>query len=317
MAFQRVVLVLSLMLTLGVGSVLSLPVNAAGDADRSVYRVAFAQDTLSNDFRRAQVLEVQHALAPYDDIAFVYSDAQGKTSLLIHQIRQFIYQQVDVLIVGTNDAQLVVPVIEQAHEQGIKVLILDRGVATERYTSFLNSDNVLIGRLGARFIAERLNGKGQVLLMEGLQTADVTRDRTRGFLDVIGQYPDISVIRRTGNYLRKDALLEMEKMVAEKISVDAIFSESDSMLSGVRAVLARHKIDPASIISVGCDYTSEAREAILAGSQTGSVLFPLGGKATAQAVLALKAGRTIPHHINIPADLLVTRDNVNQVKPVF
>ena len=47
MAFQRVVLVLSLMLTLGVGTVLSLPVIAAGDADRSVYRVAFAQDTLS------------------------------------------------------------------------------------------------------------------------------------------------------------------------------------------------------------------------------------------------------------------------------
>lgn len=281
------------------------------------YVVAFAQDTLKNDFRRAQLFEVKNELEPYQGIQFLYSDAQGKTSLLIHQIKQFIRQRVDVLIVGTNDARVVVPVIEEAHEKGIKVLILDRGVETTRYTSFLNSDNVLIGRMGGEYIAERLGGKGRVLLMEGIQSADVTRDRTQGFMEIMAKYPDIRVIKRTGNYLRKDALIEMEKLVAEGVQVDAIFSESDSMLSGIRAVLARHKIDPASVISVGCDYTSEARTAILKGSQTGSVLFPLGGKATVQAVLNLKAGKSLPAHIDIPVDTLVTRKNVHQVKPVF
>lgn len=281
------------------------------------YVVAFAQDTLKNDFRRAQLFAVRDGLAPYKEVRFLYSDAQGKSSLLIHQIKQFIRQKVDVLIVGTNDARLVVPVIEEAHAQGIRVLVLDRGVATERYTSFLNSDNVLIGRMGGRYIAEQLKGKGRVLLMEGLAAADVTQDRTRGFLEVMAAYPEIEVVRRTGNYLRKDALIEMEKLLAERVQVDAIFSESDSMLSGIRAVLMHHEIDPGSLITVGCDYTSEAREAILAGTQTGSVLFPLGGKATVQAVLELMAGRSIPHHILIPVDTLVTRDNVHHVKPVF
>lgn len=281
------------------------------------YVVAFAQDTLKNDFRRAQLFEVKNELEPHRDIQFLYSDAQGKTSLLIHQIKQFIRQQVDVLIVGTSDARVVVPVIEEAHEKGIKVLILDRGVETTRYTSFLNSDNVLIGRMGGEYIAERLNGEGLVLLMEGLKTADVTQDRTQGFMDVMAQYPGIRVIQRTGNYLRKNALIEMEKLLAEGVQVDAIFSESDSMLSGIRAVLARHKIDPASIVSVGCDYTSEARAAIIQGSQTGSVLFPLGGKATVKAVLDLKSGKQLPAHINIPVNTLVTRDNVHHVKPVF
>ncbi len=281
------------------------------------YVVAFAQDNLRNDFRRAQVAEVKQELAPYRDIRFIHSDAQGKTSLLIHQIKEFTIQKVDVLIVGTNDAHLVVPVIEEAHEKGIKVLILDRGVETRMYTSFLNSDNVLIGRMAGKFIAGKLNGKGQVLLMEGLKTADVTQHRTKGFMDVMAQYPDIKVIMRTGNYLRKDALMAMEEVLAEGVRIDAIFSESDSMLSGIRAVLDRHRIDPASIISVGCDYTSEARAAILRGSQTGSVLFPLGGVAAARAVLDLKAGRSIPAHIHISVDTLVTQDNVNQVKPIF
>lgn len=281
------------------------------------YVVAFAQDNLKDDFRRAQLMEVKHELSRHHDIQFFYSDALGKTPLLIHHINQFIHQQVDVLIVGTNDARLVVPVIEKAHERGIKVLILDRGVETSRFTSFLNSDNVLVGRMAGRFIAEELGGKGQVLLMEGLKAADVTYDRTKGFMDVVTQYPDIKVIKRTGNYLRKDALLEMEKLLAEGIRVDAIFSESDSMLSGIRAVLSRRDIDPASIISVGCDFTREAREAILNGDQTGSVRFPLGGIAAAKAVLDLKSGKPLPYRINIPVDTLVTQDNVNQVKPIF
>lgn len=297
-------------------SVQTAPVTGTA-TESPVFVVAFAQDTLQNDFRRAQVFALKEQLAAHRDIEFVYSDAQGKTALLIHHINQFIERQVDVLIVGTNDAQLPVPALEKAHQQGIKVLVLDRGVNTDQFTSFINSDNKRIGRMAGEFIAKQLNGKGQVLLMEGILTADVTQDRSSGFLSVMAQYPQIKVVKRTGNFMRKDALIEMEKLISEGIKVDAIFSESDSMLSGIRAVLARHKIAPASIIMVGCDYTSEAQQAILAGEQTGSVLFPLGARATANAILELKAGRFLARHISIPIDTLVTADNVTRVQPVF
>ena len=52
--------------------------------------VAFAQDTMKNDFRQAQVFEVRDAVARVPGLSFAYSDAQGQTSLLIHQIEQFI-----------------------------------------------------------------------------------------------------------------------------------------------------------------------------------------------------------------------------------
>lgn len=292
-----------------------LPANNSHAADKAL--VAFAQDTLKNDFRRAQVMEAKQTALAYDNMSFIYSDAQGRTSLLIHQIEQFISRQVDILIVGTNDAQAVVPVINKAHAAGIKVIILDRGVNTDQYTTFIHSDNREIGDIAGRYIAKNLAGQGQVLLLEGILTADVTQQRSEGFLKVMQNHPNIKVIRRTGNFLRKDALIEMEKLLAEGVKVDAIFSESDSMLSGVRAVLAKHKIDPSSIIMIGCDYISEAQEAIRAGSQTGSVYFPLGGKAAIDAAARILSGEIPPKHLQIPADLLVTRQNVDQVKPVF
>ena len=105
-------------------------------------------------------------------------------------------------------------VIAKAHNARVPVIVLDRGVKTDLYTTFINSDNILIGRLGAEYIATRLGGKGKVLLFEGLQTADVTHLRSKGFVDEMAKHPEIEIIRRTGNYLRRDALIEMEKLLA-------------------------------------------------------------------------------------------------------
>ncbi|MDM5272394.1 substrate-binding domain-containing protein [Sulfurovum sp. zt1-1] len=280
------------------------------------YVVAFAQDTMANDFRKAQVHEVMDTLANQPDIKFIYSDGEGRISLMINQVEHFIEQKVDVLIIGTSDASAIVPIVEKAHASGIKVVILDRGVDTNAYTTFINSDNRKIGILAAEFIAKQLNNEGKVLLFEGLQNADVTQDRSQGFLGEIGKHKKIKVIKRTGNYLRRDAIIEMEKLIEEGVQLDAVFAESDSMLSGVRTVLKRHGIDPSSMIMVGCDYTTEAKESIMKGTQSASILFPLGGKVAAEVAISLLNGESVPKHIQIPVKL-VTQENVKEVSPIF
>lgn len=295
---------------------LSLILFCTNQALASPAVIAFAQDTMANDFRRAQVFAVRDEAARYPDLQFEHADAGGRTSLLIHQIGQFIDRKVDVLIVGTNDPDAVVPVVTRAHQAGIPVIILDRGVNTDQYTSFINSDNALIGRLAGEFIAEQLAGRGRVLLFEGLPKADVTQLRSQGFLEVMARHPEIEVIQRIGNFLRKDAIVETERLYAEGISVDAIFSESDSMLSGIRLVQRRYGTPPQTVISVGVDYIAEARAEILAGNQTASVLFPLGGKETVDLARRILAGEEVPRHISIPVRL-ITRKEAAEQQAVF
>lgn len=285
-------------------------------SENSIKTIAFAQDTMANDFRKAQVFEVRDAVAKHKNLKFISSDAKGQTSLLIRQMETFIMMKVDLIILGTNDAQALVPVAAKAYHKGIPVIILDRGISGSQYTTFINSDNIKIGAMGAEYIAKILKGKGKVLLFEGLQKADVTQLRSQGFLDVMAKYKDIEVIKRTGNYLRKDTIIEMEKMIKADIKVDAIFSESDSMLSGVRSALHRYKIDPSTIIMVGCDYTREAQKAIRKGEQTASILFPLGGNKAAEIALDILSHKKLPKHIYIPVKL-VSKNNVESVKPIF
>jgi ribose transport system substrate-binding protein len=282
----------------------------------NVKTIAFAQDNMANDFRKAQVNEVRDAVNKHKNLRFIYSDAKAKTSMLIYQIDAFIEKKVDLIIVGTNDADAVVPVVTKAYKSGIPVIVLDRGINSKEYTTFINSDNIAIGAIGAKYIAKRLNYKGDVLLFEGLQKADVTHLRSKGFMDEMSKYKNIKVIKRTGNYLRRDAIKEMEKLIQDDIHIDAIFSESDSMLSGVRSALKRFGKDPASIIMIGCDYTSEAKKAIREGKQTGSVLFPLGGKKSVDIAMKIFEGKKVPKHIFIPVKL-VTKENVETTEPIF
>ncbi len=285
-------------------------------SDNNLKTIAFAQDTMANDFRKEQVLEAKREAEKIKNIKFVYSDANGQTSMLIRQIEKFIQDKVDVLIIGTNDEEAVVPVISKAMEQGISVVILDRGVKTENYTSFIHSDNTNIGKMAAEYIVKKLNGKGKVLLFEGLPKADVTYLRTKGFMDEISKYKDIEVIKRTGNYLRKDAIKETEDLIKNNIAVDAIFSESDSMLSGVRSANEKYGIDSSKVVMIGCDYITEAKNAIIEGTQTASILFPLGGIESIQTAIKIINKEKVEKHINIPTKL-VTKENVQIVKPVF
>ena len=209
-----------------------------------------------------------------------------------------------------------VPVISKAYRSGIPVIILDRGIHGKDYTVFINSDNIRIGKMGAEYIAGRLGGKGTVLLLEGLPKADVTQLRSKGFMESIAKYPGIRVIKRTGNYLRRDTIIAMEKFFAEGGRFDAVFSESDSMLSGLRSAMRRYDLDPSETVTVGCDYTAEAREAIRNGMQSASILFPLGGDRAVGAAVKILAGTPVPKHIVIPVKL-VTRKNVDDVPPVF
>lgn len=144
--------------------------------------IAYAQDTMANDFRKAQVYEVRDQISKHSNLRFIYSDGKGQTSLMIRQIELFIKQKVDLLIVGTNDESAIVPVISKAYKAGIPIIILDRGILSKNYTTFIKYDNRKIGQIAGNFIAKKIKGKGQVLLFEGVPNIDVTKLRSKGFL---------------------------------------------------------------------------------------------------------------------------------------
>jgi ABC-type sugar transport system substrate-binding protein len=280
------------------------------------YTVAFTQDTLSNDFRFNQVLMVKKELSKYPNIKFLYSDARSNSSLQIMQIEDFMYQKVDLLIVGTSDETSVSVATDKVYNSGIPVIFIDRKVKSNKYTTYIHPDNKQIARSSAKYILGKINYNGTILLLKGLENVDVTRKRTEAFYKEAKKYKNINVIERTANYLRSDAIVEVDKLLNTKLHFDAIMSQSDSMLVGARLALNKNGIDPSSIVSVGMDYIKEAQDAIKNGKQDSSFLYSLCAKKCAETTIKILSGEKVKKDIIVDT-VHITKDNADNVKPIF
>ncbi len=280
------------------------------------FLVGFAQDTLANDWRKAQVLEVKKELENHPNIRFIYTDGQSDTALQAKHIEDLAAMGVDLLITSPRDKITLSPVIRKVHDQGIPVILLSRGIEGESYTTFIHPDNTSIAEAAARYLAEKLKGRGHILMLEGIPTATTAILRSNGFLDVMRRHPKIRVTRRIANYLRGDAIVAVESLLLQGERFDAIYAHSDSMATGARMALQRHGIEPGTIPIAGIDYISEARQAIRQGEQAISFTYPTGGKEGAQIAVKILNGEPVRKEI-ILQSIRVSRDNVDRVEPIF
>lgn len=280
--------------------------------------VAFAQDTMANDWRAAQVRDIRNALAGHADIEFRFSDAGGDTARQVADIENFAAQKVDVLITSPRDAELMREPIARVYRAGIPVVLLSRRVNGEEFTHFVTADNRAIARQAAQYLAKRLNGKGNILILQHIPTTTPGQLRTEGFLDEIAKYPDIKVaaIKRADSQ-RALAIQKVEEALTEKLPFDAIYAQSDSMALGAILALRRAGLDPKKIPITGIDYIAEARAAIRAGELAASFTYPTFGKEGAAAALKLLRGGKLDKKEVVVESTAVTRANVDTVEPVF
>lgn len=279
------------------------------------YTIGFAQDTLKNDWRLAQVKELKAEAKKHPNLKLIIKSANAKVSKQIRDIELFIKQDVDFIITSPIEPNITSLVLKKAIDKGIKVILLSRTINSDNYTTFISPDNEKIGEEAAKHLVSILNGKGVILELQGIKTATSTMKRSAGFNKIINKYPNIKVIKRTGNYLRSDTIKVMEKIYKKNIKFDAIFSHSDSMLEGVRNVMNKYNKDLTTPM-VGIDYIKAASKAIKNGHQTATFVYQTAAKEGIQAIIDIINNKTIKKNITLDT-LKVTKDNVNKIKPIF
>jgi len=287
------------------------------EAEHTTYLIGFAQDTMANDWRIAQVRELEKAFEQYPFINFFYTDGNGQTARQIKDIEDMINLGVDVLITSPRDSALMTPVIAKAYRQGIPVILISRSIENDAYTCFIHPDNRKIAQRAAAFMADQLHGEGRIFILQHIPTTTPSKHRTEAFFEEIRKYPDIEIVgMKVANSLRADAIRMTEEALREGLKFDAIYAQSDSMASGARLALKKAGIDPQSLLIVGIDYIAEAAEAIRNGEQTATFTYPTGGKEGAEIALKILRGEPVPKEYVLES-VMVTRENVERVEPIF
>ncbi|RDH84594.1 MAG: LacI family transcriptional regulator [endosymbiont of Galathealinum brachiosum] len=281
------------------------------------YIVGFAQDTLANDWRRAQVNELITEFKKHPEIKLIVTDAGGDSAKQIQDIENLAYQKVDVLITSPRNGVTSTPAISRVYKQGIPVVLITRTITSDDYTTLIAPDDYQIATKAGEYISKKLSGKGNVLVLRGVPTATTAIARTDGFMNSLKRYPGIKVSAiKDANYLRGDAITQTEAAIMENIAFDAIYSQSDSMAVGARLALKKAGISPKEKLIVGIDYINEAREAIRTGNQSASFVYPTCAKETAEIVLRILHGKSVPKIVRVESKI-ITKENVEKISPIF
>jgi len=123
---------------------------------------------------------------------FKESDRQGQITV----VENFITKKVDAIVLAPLDSQALVDAVQQAHDEGIKVVIFDSGLDDEsNIVSYVATDNYNGGALAARRMAELLDNKGNAILLRYTPGSESTEQREKGFLETMQkEFPDINII---------------------------------------------------------------------------------------------------------------------------
>nr|WP_317163014.1 substrate-binding domain-containing protein [Bacteroides salyersiae] len=169
----------------------------------------------------------------YDGVSVEIRSAHDDNKRQIEDIRYFIDKKVDLLIVAPNEAAPITPVVEEAFDKGIPVIMVDRKILSDKYTAFMGADNYEIGREVGNYLAAKLGGKGNIVELTGLSGSTPAMERHQGFMSAISHYPDIHLLAKAdAAWEREPGRIIMDSLLKLYPKIDAVYSHNDRIAPG-------------------------------------------------------------------------------------
>ncbi|MBN2436360.1 MAG: ABC transporter substrate-binding protein [Spirochaetes bacterium] len=280
--------------------------------DISEIVVGFAQIGAESAWRTANTESIISE-AKKRNIQLKFSDAQQKQENQIKAFRSFIAQNVDVIGFSPVVESGWGPVLREAKEAGIPVILVDRAVdETDEslWVTVIGSDFILEGERAGKWLIEnyqrvkrpdkRMNVVN-IVELQGTVGSAPANDRYRGFRNALAGHPNFKIIKtQTGEFTRAKGKEVMEAFLkSDGKKIDVLYSHNDDMaLGAIQAIEAYGQRPGKDIIIISIDAVRGAFEAMAAGKLNVTVeCSPLLGPQFYDAVEALIRGETIPKRI--------------------
>jgi ribose transport system substrate-binding protein len=270
---------------------------ATAGAARATDRIALVVSTLNNPYF-ASLADGAKAKAKELGYNLVVLDSQNDTAKELSNVEDALNQNIKALLLNPVDSAAAKPAVREAEAQKVSVLTLDRSAKGVTVTSHIASDNVAGGKLAGELIVKELNGKGNVVELQGQPGTDAARDRSNGFRQALAAAPGLKIVAsQPANFDRTQGLNVMENILQAHPKVDAVFAADDEMaLGAIKAIQAARL----KVIVVGFDGTPDAVAAVKNGTmyatiaQQPSLIGSLGVEEADKVIKGQPAPASIP-----------------------
>ncbi len=246
-------------------------------------------------------------------VRLIVNDAQRSADRQVEQVESFVAQKVDAIILNPCEVEASAPAVDKALAAGIPVVNVNSETKSAP-TAFVGSRDEDAGRIAVEYIAKRLGGRGNLLMMHGYMGQAAEIKRSQGALEVLSKTPDLKLLaQQAADWDRAKAMGLMENWIQSYGDrINAVFAQNDEMAMG--ALMALEQANrKAHVVVVGVDAIADALAAVRDGRLDATVFQDAKGQGGAAVETAVKIIRREPYEKQtlIPFQL-VTKDNVGQ-----
>lgn len=261
----------------------------------------------------------QKAKSYPDGVKLQFEDARSDVVKQLSQVESFISQKVDAIVVNPVDTAATKKITEAAVKAGIPLVYVNRrpddlnlpkGVVT------VASNDLEAGQMQMQYLADKMGGKGDIVILLGDLANNSTTNRTKGVKEVLAKYPNIKIEQeQTGIWLRDKGMTLVNDWLTQGRKFDAIVSNNDEMAIGAGMALQQAGVEKGSVLIAGVDGTPDGLNAIKKGNMAVSVFQDAKGQADGSIDTAVKMAKNEPVEQNVWVPYrLITPQNVDTFK---
>lgn len=217
---------LSVAIALSLGMMLS-----AGPATASEkFKIFLSMSYIGNDWQ-AEAANMVKAMAAHKDfrdkVDLQVQVAGPSSQRQIQQINAMVQAGADAIVTFPISPTALNSVVKNACAKGVLVIAYDAEI-TEPCAYNVSIDQPEAGRVTAEWLADKLGGKGDIVVITGVPGTSVDTLRTAAAKEVFAKHPDINIVAESvGMWSQAVARTEMSKILATRDwdSIDGLWMQ--------------------------------------------------------------------------------------------
>jgi ribose transport system substrate-binding protein len=185
----------------------------------------------------------------------------------IQIVEDFIVQKVEGVVLAPVDKEALVPVVNKLADAQIPCAIIDSAIGTDKYISFVATDNYKGGAMAAERMGKILNGKGKVILIKYAPGSASTTERETGFTETLAKnFPGIEIVdSKYGMATVESALQAVEDLLTRHPDLQGLFACNASTAVGSYQALQSQKRPEVKMVGF------DAEAALIDGLRAGQI----------------------------------------------
>ena len=277
--------------------------------ESKTYRIGVSQCS-QDDWRAKMNDEINREIMFHEDAVAEIRSADDSSAKQIADIRYFVDNGFDIIIVSPNEAEALTPIIKEVYEKGIPVVIFDRNINGDTYTARIGVDDRGLGRSAAHY-ALHISGKGaKAIEIYGLKGSTPAEGRHEGFVSEFEKNGGTLLTSVASNWNKEDAEAAVDSLLEIYSDVDLIYAHNDRMAIGASEVARRHGRRDIRIIGIDAA-PNIGIKAVADSVIDATFLYPTEGHRLIQTALAILKNEPYKKETILPVSSAVDLTNAD------